>query len=567
MTLGSGTGASAGGAPKPAGRRTGVAGWLNFSPPALILGTLFFAASLTPSLVPRPPVVQGALGGFSFAAGYGIVAAIHWFGRWLELPRLRLLDRPSLILAATVACTAAAGLALWWSAGWQNRLRDLMGMEPIDNAGRATVLAVAVVVFAVLLVLARLFGVTIRALSRRIEGRLPRRVALLVSVVLTAFLFWSIGNGVLVRGAMHAADASFRALDGTFEETSLQPTDPLKAGSPGSRLSWEGLGRTGRAMVAAGPDRAGIEAATGRPALEPLRVYVGLNSADEPEARAELALAELIRIGAFDRSTLVIVTPTGTGWVDPESQSALEYVLGGDVATVAVQYSYLASWIAVLAEPEYGLEAARAVFASVYGYWRDLPREARPRLYLHGLSLGSYNSDLSHDLHQVVSDPYHGALWSGPPFNSPTWSEATRNRNPGTPAWLPAFRDGSVIRFMGAGGAQPAATASWGSFRILYLQYANDAVTFYDPVSLWRRPDWLTPPVGPGVLPDFAWFPVVTFLQLTFDMMTAVAPPLGQGHRYAFPDYADAWLALTGAPGWTPEAVAALKAHRAGGSS
>lgn len=60
--------------------------------------------------------------------------------------------------------------------------------------------------------------------------------------------------------------------------------------------------------------------------------------------------------------------------------------------------------------------------------------------------------------------------------------------------------------------------------------------------------------------PDFRWLPVVTFLQLTFDIMFAVAPPAGHGHVYAFPDYVDAWAALTGAPGWTPEALAALKA-------
>ncbi len=34
-----------------------------------------------------------------------------------------------------------------------------------------------------------------------------------------------------------------------------------------------------------------------------------------PPGRAELALAELDRTGAFDRSFLLLVAPTGTGWV------------------------------------------------------------------------------------------------------------------------------------------------------------------------------------------------------------------------------------------------------------
>src|SRR3546814_4021315 len=117
-------------------------------------------------------------------------------------------------------------------------------------------------------------------------------------------------------------------------------------------------------MVAAGPDAAEIERLTGQPAREPLRVYVGLNSAPSPQQRADLALRELLRVGAFERANLVIATPTGTGWVDPESQSALEYVLHGDVATVSVQYSYLLSCLALLAEPEYGVETARAVCAT-----------------------------------------------------------------------------------------------------------------------------------------------------------------------------------------------------------
>lgn len=37
----------------------------------LVLGTLFFAASLTPSLTPRITVAQAVLSGMCLAAGYG----------------------------------------------------------------------------------------------------------------------------------------------------------------------------------------------------------------------------------------------------------------------------------------------------------------------------------------------------------------------------------------------------------------------------------------------------------------------------------------------------------------
>lgn len=529
-----------------------------------MLGTLFFAASLTPSLVPRAPVVQGLLGGFSLAAGYGIGVLVRAVWVSLELPTVKGRARRLLDAAAMLGCASAAGLALWWAAGWQNRLRALMDMEPIDSAGPFTVAALTLAVFGLLILTARLFAGIRRRLSRSLARVLPGPQAAAIAVIATAVLFWSIGNGVLVAGTMRTLDRIYSELDARFEDSSPQPTDPLKTGGPGSLLTWDGLGRAGREAVAAGPDATQIASMTGAAAAgltvkEPLRVYVGLNSAEDPAARAQLALAELIRIGAFDRSNLVIVTPTGTGWIDPEGRAAMEYVLRGDVASVSVQYSYLASWIALLAAPDYGVETAREVFAAVYGHWTNLPRDRRPRLYLNGLSLGAFNSDLSHDLHQVIGDPYAGALWAGAPFNSRTWRSVTAARNPGTPAWAPRFRDGSVIRFTAQQNHLNEADAPWGPYRVVFLQYASDAITFYDPTSLWQKPAWMVAPVGPDVSPDLVWIPVVTFLQLTFDLMLAVTPPMGHGHVYAFDHYLDAWYGLTDAPGWTPEALETLK--------
>ncbi len=527
----------------------------------LLLGALFVAASLTPSLVPRGSLVQGLLSGLSLAAGYGLGVALRagWYA--LQLPGPQGGMRWHGTLAAMAACMVLMGAAVWQAAVWQNRLRALMEMPPLEASHPATVLGVALAVFLAVLLLARLVRGTWRRLSKRLARHLPRPQAALLALVATAALFWSIGNNLLLNAAMRAFDAAYARIDSRFEEHSARPTDPLKTGGPGSLLTWEGLGRAGRQMIAGGPDAARIAAMTGGPALEPLRVYAGLNSADTPAARAALVLAELIRVGGFARANLVIATPTGTGWIDPESQSALEYVLRGDVATVSVQYSYLASWLALLADPGYGVETARVVFAAIYDHWRRLPPGARPRLYLHGLSLGAFNSDLSHDLHQVIGDPYHGALWAGPPFPSRTWTAVTRTRNPGSPFWLPTFRDGSVIRFTAQADHLREAAAPWGPYRVIFLQYASDAITFYEPRAIWRRPAWMAAPVGPDVSPDLIWVPVVTFLQLTIDLMTAVKPPMGFGHVYAFGHYLHAWAALTDAPGWTPEGLEALKAR------
>ena len=60
----------------------------NFSVPSLLLGLLFFAASLTPSLIPRGPEVQGILGGLVLALGYLIAQVVALLWRAADMPRL-----------------------------------------------------------------------------------------------------------------------------------------------------------------------------------------------------------------------------------------------------------------------------------------------------------------------------------------------------------------------------------------------------------------------------------------------------------------------------------------------
>lgn len=527
----------------------------------LLLGTLFFAASLTPTLVPRTHLTQGVLAGACLAAGYGLGVLWHWLWAYLELPEPRGRAARIINAAITVACLAVLVLFLWRAAHWQNTIRALMDMEPVTSAHPFKVSAIALLTFAVLLGLGRLFKLVTRALAAQVRRVVPRRVANVAGAVIAIVIFWSLANNVLFRAALHVLDASFREFDALLEPDRPQPTAPGKTGGPESLISWQQLGRAGREFIASGPSADEIRAQTGRDALEPIRVYVGLPGADSPAARAKLALAEMKRVGAFQRSTLVVVTPTGTGWIDPAAMDSLEYLLHGDVASVALQYSYLSSPLSLLAQPEYGSEAARALFAEVYGYWTTLPKASRPKLYLHGLSLGAMNSARSAELFEMIGDPIQGALWSGPPFESRVWRHITDARNPGSPAWLPEFRDGAFVRFMNQHGSPVPADTPWGPMRIVFLQYASDAITFFDFRDLYRRPAWMYPPYGPDVSPELRWVPVVTMLQLALDMSVSTETPIGFGHVYAPQHYVDAWLAVTGAPDWAPDALASLKRH------
>ena len=455
----------------------------SLSPLGLILGAAAFVAALTPSVIPRPSVLQGVEASLAFAMLYGVGAGVGALWQWLQLPVADVRYRRALRWMSSFLCLAFVGYGLARETDWQNATRRAMEM-PAVHASLPVVIAVVSASVALFLIgFARLFNALAMLISAGLATLVPRRVALLLGFSVAAALFWGVGNGLLLRTALHGLDSSYRRIDELLPADLSPPEDPSKSGSSKSLVSWATLGAQGREHVLAAPSERDISALTGGPAMEPLRVYVGLNSGETPEQRAALALAELKRVGAFGRSVLVIATPTGTGWVDPSGMAPLEILQRGDVASVSVQYSYLPSWLSLLIEPDYGVNTARAVFQAVYDYWRALPKERRPRLYLFGLSLGARNSDLSADLFDVVADPYQGALWVGPPWDSVTWRRVTEKRLARSPVWLPRFRDKSLFHFTTQRNNLNETNVHWGPMRMVILQYPSDPIVFLRPAA------------------------------------------------------------------------------------
>ncbi|QAU50329.1 hypothetical protein EAS56_12205 [Bradyrhizobium guangzhouense] len=528
-----------------------------------MLGALFFAAALTPTLIPRSYLTQGALAGGCFAIGY--FAGVLWRRLWhyLELPEPSARARSVANALVAASCLLVVIAALWRTTAWQNAIRSVMKMAPVETAHPLKVCIIAVITFAVLLLLGRLFALLARGLAAATRRVIPRKLANVIGVIVAGLLFWSIASNVLIRTAFDALDSSFRELDVLLEPERAQPTAADKTGSPASLVKWNELGRMGRRFIASGPTAAEVSAVTKRPAQEPVRVYVGLAARDTAQARARLALDELKRQHGFERKVLIVVTPTGTGWIDPAAMDTVEYLHHGNVASVAIQYSYLNSPLSLLFQPEYGAEAARALFAEIYSYWTTLPRDHRPKLYLHGLSLGAMNSERSAELFETIGDPIAGALWSGAPFASRIWRSITDNRNPGSPAWLPEFRDSRFVRFMNQNGSTVPPETPWGPMRVVYLQYASDAITFFAYRDAYQAPAWMNAPRGPDVSPELRWYPIVTMLQLALDMAVATHTPMGFGHVYAPEHYVDAWVAVTDVNDWSAEALAQLKSHLA----
>lgn len=532
----------------------------SFSFIGLSLATLFFAASVTPSLLPRHPVTQGLLSGFALATGYAVGVVLVWFYRFLELkePPQRIQKTSKWVTAVIVACIFVT--FIWRMTYWQNSIRELMEMPPLETAYPYRVAFIAVVFGAVLVAITRVFLSACYFVSRRLERYFPRRISITIGFSLVLALTAFLGNDLVVRRLLDAVDSFFARIDIAVTDDIVRPDDELQCGSEASLIDWAMIGRQGKAFLSNGPKEPELADFLEREVLRPIRVYAGMRSRPTFQGRAELALEELKRVGGFDRSVLVVATPTGTGWLDPSAVDPLEYLHGGDCAIVSMQYSYLPSWITILIDPRRSIESGDALFDAVYGYWKTLPKTERPRLYLHGLSLGSFGSEGSADLYQIFEDPIQGSVWSGPPFPSSRWKKAVDNRNPESPVWLPTIDEGRLLRFTGKKNSIDP-DQQWGPIRNVYLQHASDPMVWFSPDLAWTSPSWLRQPRGPDVSPYLRWYPIVTFLQVGFDIPMATSVPIGYGHNYAPEGYIHAWIAVTQPENWDSEKTKRLLAE------
>lgn len=534
--------------------------WKSFSFVGLVFATLFFSASVTPSLLPRNYMVQGLLSGFALAVGYGIGICAVLLYQFLEFPEpTDRIQRISKRLTTVVVALIFVGF-LRQLTFWQNSIRQLMEMEPLVSAYPYRTALIAVLFGTFLIAAARFFLNSCSFVSKKLNRFLPRRISIAFSVTIVGFTLLFLVNGVLARALLNAADAFFLRIDGLIDEGAEQPTDAMASGSNESLIAWDSIGRRGKNFVVGGPKQAELSEFWGQDTMRPIRVYVGMPSSDTKKKQAKLALDELKRVGGFERSLLVVATPTGTGWLDPSAVNTLEYLHGGDTAIVSMQYCYLPSWLTIMVHPERPIRSARILFDEIYGYWKTLPKESRPKLYLHGLSLGSLGSEVSAPLLTIFEDPIQGAAWSGPPFPSTQWSAVTQARNPDSPAWLPRFHDEALVRFTAQENALDTGKR-WGPIRNVYIQYASDPMIFFSPDLLLKKPQWLIGERGPDVSPHLKWYPIVTFLQIAFDLPTAHCAPIGYGHNYSPSSYIDAWIAVTQPENWTAEETARLKEY------
>ena len=124
-----------------------------------------------------------------------------------------------------------------------------------------------------------------------------------------------------------------------------------------------------------------------------------------------------------------------------------------------MQYSYLPSWISFLVDQEKAREAGRELFDAVYDRWSSLPQAERPRLFVFGLSLGSFGGETAFSGEYDLRNRTAGALFAGPPNFNTLYREFTDDRDAGSLEVEPVYKGGRAVRFTNdvAAGVEPAA--------------------------------------------------------------------------------------------------------------
>jgi uncharacterized membrane protein len=539
---------------------------LRLAPAGLVVSVLFVCLSLTPSLLPRTWQAQGIISGLLGSIGYGVGVVTAWLCRplWRRLsrgwPRPGPRVRAARNGAIWVAMAGLLSVSLYYGSSWQRKLYALVGEPLPGRLGYVRVLLVTGILIAAGIGAVRairaLTGWTIREAARLVPT-IPATIAGVTVVVVFGF----VGADAALRIGFPSLASSMAAATNDATSGGDRPSmSPNRSGAPQSLVRWDSLGREGRAFVAGGPTLAQLRAFDGPNVEEPIRVYVGLQSAPTVTAAADLAVRELERTGAASRSVLCVVATTGTGWVDPYAAAALEYVAGGNTATVGTQFSYLPSWISYLTERERVAQATRALFERVYAYWSTLPAQHRPRLLLLGESLGSLGAESAFRGLDDLLAHTDGALFIGPTHANPLWTDLEARRDPGSPQVLPVVGSGRSVRFVSRPQDLDTPTGPWREPRVVYLQNPSDPVTWWSPALLFTRPDWLDEPRGYDVQPAMRWYPVVTFLQVTADLALAQRVTSTHGH-YFHGAIVAAWAAIVQPPNWS-DATAASLTHR-----
>jgi uncharacterized membrane protein len=404
--------------------------------------------------------------------------------------------------------------------------RRAVDAEPTPrNVGRS--LAVGGAVAGGLIALAGVqFGIAegTPILVSKLLGRPANPVTPLVGHVAAASVLAVTGAVALNRVRWHV----MRADDIVEPAYPDAPTNPHVTAGPNSVVAFDAIGKEGRRFVLMALTPEQITQVMGEPATSPVRAVAGYGSASTAQERAKIALAELERLGGFQRSIIVVAAPTGVGYVNYSFAEAVEYLTRGDCAIVVPQYALVPSALA-LAETREGEAQQELILAGIRDRIAEMPEANRPRLVQFGESLGA---EVALDVAATSTDRFEelgleAGLYLGTPFRTALWERWFSER---------AVTDPKGLIGLVSQASEIADLPE--SARHVMIVHHDDPINKFDYAALVRAPWWMGPPESRplGVPRETAFRPVITFIITLIDLKNGMNSKPGQfvrqGHDY-----------------------------------
>ena len=355
--------------------------------------------------------------------------------------------------------------------------------------------------------------------------------------------FWRMAGHGATLGALGAV--AYAGLDRVYQSIEsgtgkiepgfkAPPESPYVSGSSESLVPWRTMGREGRRHVVTVLSKDQITKTMGKPAkADPIRVFVGLESARTELERVDLAIKELHRTGAFDRELLVAVSPTGTGYVNYVTIEACEYFTLGNCATVTLQYSKRPSPMS-LDRVWAGRKQFRMLLSAIRRELYKRDPDDRPRLVVFGESLGAHTSQdafLNGGTQALEDAGVERALWIGSPHLSKWKAQVLGEARADVDRSL-------VIDVDNFGEIEELPKEQREKLRYVMITHHNDGVGLFGADLIFQQPPWLAEPeLRPPSVPRWMrWAPIVTAVQTVVDMQNAMNVVPGEfvanGHDY-----------------------------------
>lgn len=519
------------------GRRPSLTGRLITASAAVVGG---MAASVATAKVADRSVPAAAVGTAGRIVAFAGLAGGAAAG-WEEILQRRLGLRPGVDTTLIPSVCTGAGVVAFSVAMRARRARRYGQVAPERHAvessdsltiARAAAVGVGSVVgFSALMVSEQAAA---RGLERGMAAIIGRDAGALGSLVAHASVLGAMTAAGAV--ALHRVTGIVERRDDVVEPAyPAPPTSPHVSSGPMSSMPFDSLGKEGRRFVLMALRATDISAVTGEPAIDPVRVVGGYECADDLAERARRTVQDMADCGAFDRGIIAIGVPTGVGYFNYVVTEALEYLTGGDCATVVPQYALVPSALA-LGRTHDGEELARLVLEGIQARVRSLPIGARvPRVVLLGESLGANVAlDVGMPSTGAIGIPaltrldVAGGLYLGVPFRTRLWK-----------AWRadPAVIDPAGV-LVQASQPDEVPPPPVGRMQHLMLVHHDDPVVKFGFAMILQPPWWMgSPQTRPPLVPREVKFrPITTFVLAVIDLLNGMHSRPGTfvrvGHDY-----------------------------------